>query len=130
MSLNFFGKKKKEHNYLVLTPVRNREHEEREDGMVNVLIPRFKSEFAKKFFTKAVKTPNIKANLDEFGTATWLLIDGQKNVEEIGKGLIEKFGETIEPVYDRLTRFLTNLHRYNFISFIELKKGSLTRKGN
>lgn len=106
-----------------MTPVRVHRHEEREDGMVNVLIPRFKSNFAKKLFSKAVSSPYIKANLDEFGTATWLLIDGNRNVQNIGEALVEKFGEKVEPVYERLTRFLTDLHRYNFISFIELKKG-------
>ncbi len=123
MKFNFFGKKKNEYNYLSLTPVRVHKYEDRDDGMVNILIPRFKSEFAKKFFSKAVRSEFIKANLDEFGTATWKLIDGRKNVEQIGKGLIEKYGETIEPVYERLTKFLTDLHRYNFISFIELQKG-------
>ena len=122
MKLNFFAGKKKEYNYLLLTPVRNHGHEDRDDGLVNVLIPRFKSEFAKKFLSRAVRTPFIKANLDEFGSAAWILIDGHKNVEEIGKDLLEKFGEKIEPVYDRLTRFLTDLHRYNFISFIELQR--------
>jgi len=123
MSFSFFGRKNKEYNYLSMTPVRVHRHEEREDGMVNVLIPRFKSNFAKKLFSKAVSSPYIKANLDEFGTATWLLIDGNRNVQNIGEALVEKFGEKVEPVYERLTRFLTDLHRYNFISFIELKKG-------
>jgi hypothetical protein len=91
--------------------------------MVNVLIPRFKSDFAKKLFSKAVRSQFIKANLDEFGSATWLLIDGNRKVERIGAELLDKFGDKVEPVYDRLTRFLTDLHRYNFISFIELKKG-------
>jgi len=123
MKLNLFGGKNKEHNYLELTPYRIHKHEEREDGMIDVLVPRFKSDFAKKFFSRAVKGSYIKANLDEFGTATWLLIDGERNVEKIGAELVVKFGDKVEPVYERLTRFLTDLHRYNFISFIELKKG-------
>jgi hypothetical protein len=123
MKFNFFKKQKSEYNYMVLTPVQNHKSEVREDGMVNVLIPKFKSEFAKKLFAKSLKSHYIKANLDEFGTSTWNLIDGLNNVEQIGKKLIEEFGENIEPVYERLTTFLTNLHRYNFIKFKELSKG-------
>lgn len=123
MRFNLFKKKKSELNYLELTPVRNHKYEDREDGMINVLIPKFSSDFSKKYINKHLKYPYIKANLDEFGTETWRLMDGESNVELIGNKLIEKFGKKIEPVYDRLTKFLTELHRYNFIYFKELKKG-------
>jgi len=123
MKFNIFAKKKTEHNYLELTPVKLKESEIGEDGFVNVLIPRFKNKYAIKYFTRNLKSNYIKANLDEFGSETWALIDGKNNVHQIGVILLEKFGETIEPVYDRLTTFFTNLHRYNFITFLELKKG-------
>jgi len=123
MGFNRFKKKESEHNYLELTPVRNHEHEDREDGMIDVLVPKFSSDFSKKYINKHLKYPNIKANLDEFGTETWLLMNGKTNVKEIGQKLIDKFGEKIEPVYDRLTKFLTELHKNNFITFKELTKG-------
>ncbi|MFC2131853.1 PqqD family protein [Bacteroidota bacterium] len=123
MRFNIFKKKESEHNYLELTPIRNHEHEDREDGMINVLVPKFSSNFSKKHINKHLKYPYIKANLDEFGTETWLLMNGKTNVKEIGQKLIDKFGEKIDPVYDRLTKFLTELHKNNFITFKELTKG-------
>jgi hypothetical protein len=118
-----FKKKKTEYNYLTMTPVRIHEHIVKEDGNIDVLVPKFKGDFVKRLFGKSLKSEYIKANLDEFGTATWTFIDGNVNVEQIGKKLVEKFGESIEPVYDRLTQFLTNLHKYKFITFKELSKG-------
>ncbi len=123
MRLNILKKKESEHNYMELTPVRNHSHETKEDGMIDVLVPKFSSDFSKKYVNKHLKYPYIRANMDEFGTETWLLMDGNTNVEEIGQRLIDKFGETIDPVYDRLTKFLTELHKNNFITFKELTKG-------
>lgn len=123
MKLNIFSRKKSEYNYLELTPIQLKEFEIGEDGLINILIPRFKNKLAVKLFTGNLKSPFIKANLDEFGSETWILIDGQRSVQQVGQKLIEKFGVSIEPVYDRLTQFMTNLHRYNFITFLELKKG-------
>jgi hypothetical protein len=123
MKFNNFFKKKSEYNYLELTPFKLKESELGEDGLVNVLIPRFKNKYAIKYFTRNLKSNYIKANLDEFGSETWALIDGKNSVHQIGQQLSEKFGDKIEPVYERLTTFFTNLHRYNFISFLELKKG-------
>lgn len=124
MKLKLFKKKETEHNYLELTPIRMKESEEREDGQFDILVPKFKSNIAKKIFEPRMKSPYFKANLDEFGTEAWKLIDGDKNVQVIGEQLLNKYGEKIEPVYDRLTEFLTNLHRYEFITFKELKKGN------
>lgn len=121
MKFNFAVKKDKEHNYLELTPVRKHKHEPRDDGGINVLIPKFTSKFSEKYIQKHLRFPYIRANLDEFGSQTWLLIDGITNVELIGKELQEKYGEKIEPVYERLTKFLTEMNKYGFIYFKELK---------
>jgi hypothetical protein len=59
--------------------------------------------------------------LDEFGSETWLQLNGKQNVSAIGEKLVLKFGEKIEPVEERLTRFLTNLYLQGFISFNEIK---------
>lgn len=121
---NILKKKKKESvNYMELTPVRKLDHSKRNDGLVDVLVPKFKS----KFLIKLLNGKNgafIRANLDEIGSATWLLIDGKSNVRTISSILLESFGERIEPVNDRLTMFLTQLYQNGFISFNELQKGT------
>ncbi len=123
MKISLKKKKRVPINYLELTPVANYDKEITDDGLVNVLAPRFKSEFGKNLMTKLKRSPYLKANLDEIGSFVWLQIDGEKKVIDIAKKTQEKFGEKVEPVYDRLTRFLTQLYRNGFIHFKELKKG-------
>ncbi len=119
----FGGKKKKDLNYLKLTPIRLHDYKVKDDGLVDVLVPKFNNKFARKYFSKYLKNPHIRANLDDKGAATWLLMDGESRVEEIAEELDEKFGEEIRPVTDRLIKFLNNLYRNGFITFKELKKG-------
>jgi len=116
-------KKKKDLNYLKLTPVRLHECKVKDDGLADVLVPKFNNKFARKHFSKFLKSPYIRANLDDKGSATWLLMDGETKVEEIAEELDEKFGEEIHPVTDRLIKFLNDLYRNGFITFKELKKG-------
>ncbi|MDQ1266834.1 MAG: hypothetical protein QG635_1987 [Bacteroidota bacterium] len=119
--MGFFGKKeKKEYNYLELTPQVNYKHEIRDDGLFDVLVPKFNNKTLEKLLIPSSKSPFIKANLDEFGTAAWRLIDGNNKVKSIADMLLEEFGEKIQPVYDRLTLFLTNLYKNGFIHFIEI----------
>lgn len=121
-----FNKKKNKFenlNYLELTPISNYTFEKRENGLVNVLVPRFTDKFFGKYLQPRLKNKYIKANLDEIGTATWLLINGNNKVYHIANGLTEQFGEKIQPVNERLTQFLTQLYQAGFITFAEIKKG-------
>lgn len=125
--MKIFGSSKKEKsdiNFLELTPIRNYEHEVREDGLIDILVPKFTSKFGKKFINKKLRYPHIKANLDELGSSTWLLIDGNKKVEEIASELSEKHEDKINPVDDRLIQFLNDLYRNGFIYFKEIRKGN------
>ena len=125
--MKFFSGKKNNNNglnYLEMTPECNYGHEKRDDGLINVLVPKFTDPVFGKLLQPRIKKPYIRANMDKFGTATWLLMDGKTNVKLIGEKLVEEFGDEIEPVYDRLTTFLTNLYKNGFITFNELKKGN------
>ncbi|MGB9779592.1 PqqD family protein [Caldanaerobacter sp.] len=69
-----------------------------------------------------VKKPRVTTlELDDIGTAVWELIDGEKNVYEIGQELKERFGEKVEPLYERLSLFLGYLNKRGWIYFS--KKG-------
>ena len=109
-------------NYLDMTPVAIHQHEINEDGFVNVLVPRFTNKLMVKYVLSKWKKPYMKANLDEFGSAVWLMIDSKNKVGNISEKLLEQFGERIQPVNDRLTFFLTHLYRNGFITFIELER--------
>ena len=62
--------------------------------------------------------------LDEIGSATWLEIDGEKNVQQICDKLKEKLGDKIKPhheVEDRVNKFLSQLYEQRYITFKELE---------
>jgi hypothetical protein len=119
-----FGKKNKHKviNYLELTPKANYEHEIKPDGLVNVLVPKFTDFFFGRLLQPRISKKYIRANLDEFGSATWLEIDGVSSVGKISEKLLNKFGEKIQPVHHRVTKFMTELFRAGFIKFIELER--------
>jgi len=105
-----------------MTPFTIYSYEYNSEGRIDVLVPRFSDKVFGKLLQPRLKNKYIKANLDEFGSATWLLINGDNSVTRIGELLTEKFGEQIQPVYGRLTLFLTQLYNAGFISFKELER--------
>jgi len=120
-----FNRKKKDLsdiNYLELTPHHLYDHVIEENGKVSVLIPRFTNKVLVKTLSPMLKSPFVKTKFDEFGSQVWLEIDGKKKVLDISTNLKQKFGERIEPVEERLTKFLTQLYNYKFVSFNEIKK--------
>jgi hypothetical protein len=123
MPLSFFERRKilKKVNYLDIIPYRIHKEEIDENGLVTVLIPKFKRKFANNILTGIGKQHEIRIKLDEFGSEVWLLLNGRQNVSNITNILINKFGERIQPAEERLTKFLTNLYVQGFISFNEIK---------
>ncbi|PKL81583.1 MAG: PqqD family protein [Ignavibacteriae bacterium HGW-Ignavibacteriae-3] len=125
MRLSFSERRKilKGANYLELTPLRIKSEEVNEENLVNIVIPKFANKFAAKFIVPKLKSPVIKIKLDELGSAVWLLIDGKRSVAQIARLLTEKFGDKIEPVNERLPKYLTGLYEQQFITFQEINKG-------
>jgi hypothetical protein len=123
MPLSFFERRRilKNINYLDIIPYRVHKEEIDEKGLVTVLIPKFKKKFANDILTRVGKPHEVRIKLDEFGSETWMQLNGRQNVSAIAKKLVLKFGEKIEPVEERLTKFLTNLYLQGFISFNEIK---------
>ena len=105
-------------NYLDNVPLKNPQIKwETDDNQKVTLLIENKGVFnkiAQKFFKK----PKIsQIHLDENGSFVWLLIDGNKDITEIGKLVDEHFGEKSHPLYERLAKFLGILESYNFIKF-------------
>lgn len=94
-----------------------------ETGLIRILKPKFKSDWAKTLFNPFVKGENFIIKLDELGTEVWKNCNGKNTVEEIGKLLGKKFGPEIEPIYDRLNKFIWQLLRSKFIR-LEYPKGT------
>ncbi len=109
-------KEKKPINLLALIPIRSIQWEKKGDGLIDLLKPKFKHRLVKKIIPHQ-KKPYFKIKLDEIGSFIWGLCDGCATVKELGEILKEKFGDQVEPVYDRLALFLQNLEKHQFISY-------------
>lgn len=65
-----------------------------------------------RFFRKLkFKIPLYKEiDFDEISSEVFLQIDGDKNVKEIGDNLEKKYGEKVNPLYERLLIFLNHIY--------------------
>ena len=65
-----------------------------------------------KFFRRLkFKIPLYKEiTLDEISSEVFLQIDGDKTVKEIGDNLEKKYGEKVNPLYERLLIFLNHIY--------------------
>lgn len=74
------------------------------------------NKIAQKLFHKPKYT---HVHLDEMGSFLWPLLDGEKDIIELGKEVDAHFGEKAAPLYERLAKFFQILQSYHFI---ELEK--------
>ena len=67
---------------------------------------------------KLFKKPKISyVHLDEMGSFVWPLLDGEKNIIDLGKLVEAQFGEKANPLYERLAKYFQILHSYGFVTF-------------
>lgn len=121
--LNFFQRRRilLNTNALDLVPIRKHKHELNSDGLVTILIPKFKNEKFARFFIPTRKSIYISIHLDEIGSAVWLSIDGIKDTAEICKLMVEKFEDKIQPVEERVVKFLSGLYNNKHITFKQIE---------
>ncbi len=112
-------KKKSTMDILKCIPIRQFKWEkDKENGKIIIIRPKFISNSWQNFFDPILKTKHFKIKLDDLGSACWAEMDGNNTIEEIGKILAEKFGDSIEPIYERLIKFTLQLQREKFIRFL------------
>lgn len=123
MALNFFQRRSilKKLNYMDATPVRRAEFETGENGNVTLVVPKFKNQKLNNFMFHPRKR-FFRIALDELGSTVWLQIDGHSKVAEICRKALEVCGERINPVEERVTKFLTSLYEARYITFMEIEK--------
>ncbi|MEE0913623.1 MAG: PqqD family protein [Ruminococcus sp.] len=56
-------------------------------------------------------------HLDKLGSFVWPLIDGEKNITQLGEFVEAEFGEDAHPLYERLARYFQILDSYHFIEW-------------
>ena len=116
------NKKKKNlsENYLERVPVRpaHIEWTKDEEGIVTLHIEN--KGIANRIAQALLNKPKVShIHLDETGSFVWPLVDGEKNITELGKSVKEHFGEKAEPLYERLAKFFQILDSYSFIEWKE-----------
>ncbi len=105
-------------NYLERVPLRSQHIKWTldENSIVTLEIENtgFFNRMAQKLFHKP---PVTYVHLDDTGSFVWPLIDGEKDIIELGVSVKEHFGEKAEPLYERLAKFFQILESYNFIQW-------------
>lgn len=122
MDLKEVKKRIKQSDFFDLTPVRVHEHYEGDDGVLTIVIPKFRKKFMRKYVAPRMKHPNYKLDLDDVGKTAYKNIDGERKVSDIAEIMKEEFGEKIEPMEERLNEFFRRLYTGSLITFNELKK--------
>ncbi|MDQ7052862.1 MAG: PqqD family protein [candidate division KSB1 bacterium] len=107
-------------NLLDLIPERTHEWITNEEGKVKILVPKYGKNAVGAWLARHLQQPYIYIQLDHIGSAVWLACDGNSTVNQIGRQLQQKFGEEIEPVYDRLGLFFKQLEQNKFIKWKNL----------
>ncbi len=68
---------------------------------------------------KLFKKPRISnIHMEDMGSFIWSFIDGKMSVYEIGQQVSRHFGDSAEPLYERLSVFMKQLESYGFIEKI------------
>ncbi|UCE39814.1 MAG: PqqD family protein [Candidatus Aminicenantes bacterium] len=112
--------KPSEVNLLELIPEQNILSEKTEDGFYVLLKPKYRHPWMVKHILPRLKSPHYKIKLDDIGSFIWDHCDGRKTAKEISGKLKEKFGDKVEPLYERLGSFFQNLEKNKFITFKNL----------
>lgn len=108
--------KKNVKNYLEFVPIRCIKRFSEENGVITLEIEN-KGVF-NRVAQKLFKKPKISyIHLDEMGSFVWPLIDGERNIAEIGVFVKEHIGEKAEPLYERLSQYFKVLESYGFVEF-------------
>jgi len=109
----------RERNILDLTPVPSVEWQNKKDGTVFLLKPKFHNDRLKQWLSAMGVSAYRKIHLDEFGSHVWKQFNGKRSVSAIGESLLQEFGERINPVYERLAAFLRVLLYHKLICWKE-----------
>lgn len=117
------GKKLKEENYLDYVFEKNPAYSwrEKEDGIVVVEVEwkGFYNRIAQKVFKKPSKS---EIALDKLGSFVWKQFDGKRDLYEVSEIMKKEFGKDIEPVYERLFKFVEIMRDNKFVVLKEVKK--------
>ena len=96
-------------------PVRNSVKWVEENDKIVLIYPKDFSKLETWLHSRLGGPDTIRRPLDEVGSKIWIMCDGKHMVKDICDELDEQYHEDIEPVLDRVTKFLEILLRSNLI---------------
>lgn len=89
---------------------------EQSEDLCVLLLPRFKSKWMQKYMIPSRIKPHVKVTLEEYGTAVWKLINGERTIREIILSLAEHFN--YEENYDiRVVTYIDQLKKDGLIKY-------------
>ena len=100
-----------------LQPIRHHLWVEREGDLVTVLVPKFTSRFARRWFVPLLAKPDLRVHLDALGSFVWSQCDGTATIGEIGQRVAAHFGGDAEARRLDVIRFVRKLVREGSLSF-------------
>jgi hypothetical protein len=106
-------------DFLEVTPKRNLQWETDDEGLTVLIVPRFTNPLAVKWLVPRLARPDFKLKLDPLGSFVWDQCDGVTPVSAIAEKMRQKFGLTAEPVYERVTAFVSRLQRERFLVLMD-----------
>lgn len=100
-------------------PIRQVRWEEKDDGRVVLLKPKFKREWLTRFTRRMGRKPDIKISLDEYGSLVWLACDGRQSVWQICQALQSHMKKPDDSLPQRTMQFFQSLMGQDCIRFSE-----------
>ena len=90
---------------------------ENSEGLVEIVVPKFNSNFGKSFCNIIRRDENMIAKMDKIGSIVWKNCDGKKSVKEILAVVKKNFSDE-EDIDNRLFIFLQQMHSLRYISLV------------
>lgn len=113
-------------NYLTRVPAHHQELQWETDEKGNVTLQIENKGWVNRMAQKFFKRPRISyVHLDELGSFLWPLIDGEKNIIQLGELVELAYGEEAHPLYERLARYFQILDGYHFIRWARIPQPQL-----
>ena len=98
-------------------PIRHHLWVAREGDLVTVLVPKFTSRFARRWFVPLLAKPDLRVHLDAVGSFVWSQCDGTATIRAIGERVAARFGGDADARRLDVIRFLRKLMREESLSF-------------
>lgn len=89
-----------------------------DQGHVFLIKEKTTHNWLKKVIAWVGKSQHFHIHLDKIGTTVWQAIDGQRTVGDIAHLVRETFGEDFKQPEQRVSYFLTLMHRDKFVELM------------